>query len=174
MNWRNQKGVNLIESMVGLSILSVAIYAGMSLMSAQTTSNKTRNLQSMYRFLALQTTAQVTSNPEAYPPLAFSSSWDDSRDIVVYVGCYDKKGSMMPNDLGKREFAFHQMPREDLDVRAETGRCPASASGVVTYEVRFWFKDPVTREVAVEVTDMMILRSRNARATPRQRFTFFR
>lgn len=174
MKLLKHQGMNMVEAMIALAILMAAIYAGMTLMDAQRSSTKVRGTQSMYRYLAIQTTSIVTGSPELFPPLAFSTSWDDSRDIVLYVACYDKKGDMLPNDLGKREFVFHQLRRDELDQRRATGRCPNPATGIVSYEVRFWFKNPATREVVIEVLDLILLRSRNPRAIPKQRFTIYR
>lgn len=172
LKWQN--GFGMIESLIGLSLVTAAIYASMSLMGIQNSSNKTRSLQSMYRYLAIQTASFVTSNAARFPPLAFSTAWDSSRDILIYVACYDKKGSLLPNDNGTREFVFHQQSLETLDSREASGRCPNPPGGIVSYEVRFWYKNPATKEVVIEILDLVLLRSRNPKSIPKQRFTIYR
>lgn len=169
-----QSGFTLVETMIAMAILMAAIYAGMTLLDIQRSSGKTRETQTMYRYLAIQTASIVTGYPEKFPALAFSTAWDDSRDIVIYFACYDKAGNLTPNDLGKREFTFHQMARDDLDSRRSSERCPSLPLSTPRYEVRFWYKNPVTREVTIEILDLTILRSRNSKAAPKQRFTIFR
>ena len=164
----------MVETVIAMSLLMAAIYAGMTLMDAQKRSSKVRNIQTMYRYLAIQTASIVTGNPERFPALSFSSAWDDSRDVVMYVACYDKGGNLLPNDLGTRDFVFHQMRRNELDLRQATTRCPNPPTGIVSFEVRFWFNNPTTREVYIEILDLVLLRSRNPRSIPKQRFTIYR
>lgn len=174
MTIKREHGFGMIESLIGLSLVTAAIYASISLMGIQKSSNKKRTTQSMYRYLAIQAASFVTSNAERFPPLSFSSAWDSSRDIVIYVACYDKKGNLIPNDLGTREFVFHQQSLDTLDSNEGSGRCPNPIGGIVSYEVRFWYKNPTTREVVIEILDLVLLRSRNPRAIPKQRFTIYR
>lgn len=170
----NNKGFGLVESLIGLSLVTAAVYASMSLMGIQKSATKKRNTQSMYRYLAIQAASFVTANEERFPPLSFSSAWDSSRDLVIYVACYDKKGNLIQNDLGTREFVFHQQSLSTLDSREASGRCPNPPGGIVSYEVRFWYKNPATREVVIEILDLVLLRSRNGRSVPKQRFTIYR
>lgn len=174
MKWP-ERGFTLVETIVTMAVLMGVVLAGFTMMDIQRNARKTRSGQTMYRYLAIQTAAAVTGSSQNFPPMAFGSAWNDSSDIVIYVGCFNANGELIPNDTGSRDFVFHQQRRARMDREESTGRCVRPTRGSpLAYEVRFWYSNPATREVVVEILDLVIANSRHGRANPKHRFTIFR
>ena len=172
---KNQRGFGLVETLASMALLMAVILGGLTLMDAQRNSRKSRSGQTMYRYLAIQTASVVTGSSERFPPLAFSTAWNDSTDLVMYVGCFSPEGELIENDSGTRDFIFHQQARSRLDREEPSGRCPTSSgAGRLGFEVRFWYAEPATREVTIEILDFFLLNTRVRRFNPKHRFTIFR
>lgn len=164
------KGFSLVEAMVGIALLSAAIFAGMNLTGMQQKSRKDRSVQSVYRYLAIQAANVITAQSAMFPPLYFET------DPAVYVSCFNNKGEPTLNSTGTREFVLTNIKPDDLKARKASTRCQAPAAGVLpAFELRFWYGDTTdVNKVTLEILDLQALRPGSTRRTPKQRFTIYR
>jgi type II secretory pathway pseudopilin PulG len=126
-NKLNQKGLTLVETLVGMGLLSMAITLGMNFVSEQVKTRDTRTKQTIHRYIAIQVTQHVTNGIAYYPPIAPLNP----TDKIVYVGCMTRDGVLIAN-------TFKFVLTSNFDERVSTGKC---ALVDTAYEVRFFWVD---------------------------------
>ncbi len=127
-NKLNQKGLTLVETLVGMGLLSMAITLGMNFVSEQMKSRDTRTKQTIHRYIAIQVTQHVTNGIAYYPPIAPINP----SDKIIYVGCMTRDGVLISN-------SFKFFLTANFDDKVSTGKCPTVDTA---YEVRFLWVDP--------------------------------
>lgn len=134
----------MIEVMVASTILAGAIYAAMNYIQNMQSSRNTRTTQSIYRYLAIQATQQVTMGVAYYPPIVAPNP----ADTVTYVGCFDGSGVLVPNIKGNRDYQFTVIPQLIPD--QTTGICGDKA----LYEVRFKWIDIPNHQILINILSL--------------------
>lgn len=142
---KNQKGFSMIEVMVASSLLAVAIYMGMNYIQNMQNSRTTRTTQSIYRYLAIQATQQVTMGVAFYPPIIAPNP----ADTVLYVACFDGSGVLVPNTKGNRDYQF-LIFNNFKDDNESTGLCVDKA----LYEVRFHWIDIPNNQILINILSL--------------------
>lgn len=137
---RNNAGFTIIELLVGIALISTMAFFGMNYVTTQITARKIRTQQTVYRFLAIQTSQQVSVHLGFYPPIV------SNEGKAVYAGCFDRKGNLIVNLKSNREFQFVVVP--EFDETKPTGVCDPIKTA---YESRFYWIDPAKFTVMINV-----------------------
>lgn len=128
---RNSSGFSLVEMLVGVALISTMVFYGMNYFNAQILARKVRTQQTVHRFLAIQTSQQVSVHMGFYPPIVAESG------RAIYAGCFDTKGNLIVNKKNNREFQFVIL--STFDESLPTGVCDPLKTA---YESRFYWQDP--------------------------------
>jgi hypothetical protein len=160
----------MVEASIAIALLGAAVYFGMSLTDVQGKARRDRKVQSVYRYLAIQSANVITGQSAMFPPLYFET------EPAVYVSCFSNKGEPALNSTGTRDFVLTNITADDLKSHKPSIRCTRTAAGVLpTFEVRFWYGDVTdVNKVTLEILDLQALKSSAGRRIPKQRFTIYR
>jgi prepilin-type N-terminal cleavage/methylation domain-containing protein len=137
---RNNSGFTLIEVMVGMAMVSTMAFFGMNYVTTQISARKIRTQQTINRFLAIQTSQQVSVHMGFYPPIASDTG------KAIYAGCFDRKGNLIVNIKNNRDFQFMVLPI--FDELKPSGICDPVKTA---YESRFYWQDPAQFVVMINI-----------------------
>jgi type II secretory pathway pseudopilin PulG len=144
----------MVETIVGLALLTIAISLGMNYISVQQNARAVRKFQSTVRFLAIQATQEATLNYKFYPPILPPNPTDQP----LYVACFKDDGNKVPNiKTTSRDFQFAVIPNYKQDVAS--GMCDPLTS---KFEVRFYWITPIQSDININIF--------NLRYTPRDSY----
>jgi type II secretory pathway pseudopilin PulG len=136
----------MIETLVGLSLLTVAITLGMNYITVQQNARAIRKFQSTVRFLAIQATQEATLNYKFYPPIAKP----DPTTQPLYVACYNAAGNTVPNLITKsRDYQFYLAA--DYAPDKPTSACDKT---IARFEARFYWLDPYTTAIKIDIFNL--------------------
>ncbi len=137
----------MVEVTVASALLMGGILMASNYISSGQSSRKTRSVQSVYRFLAIQATQEITTAVALYPPL---DPLKDS-DKIYYSGCFDQKGSMVATGKYGRSYSLTISDNYNENSPTPSKNCDPINS---KYEVQFFWKDPAKNEVTINILNL--------------------